>query len=147
MATEKHEKILQAANHLAELLQASPEYVHYISAKRRLLQDPSNKRIFTELREKQFDLQEAMDGEGELNGELGEKDKFINDLLVSVSLNPVVNDYLNAEYNFGRILERLGEVFESIFPYDDMEDDEDEDIMSLLEHTDKQALSEVRYLN
>lgn len=147
MATEKHEKILQAANHLAELLQASPEYVHYISAKRRLLQDPSNKRIFTELREKQFDLQEAMDGEGELNGELGEKDKFINDLLVSVSLNPVVNDYLNAEYNFGRILERLGEVFESIFPYDDMEDDEDEDIVSLLEHTDKQALSEVRYLN
>lgn len=143
MSTEKHEKILQAANHLAELLQASPEYVDYVNAKKRLLQDPSNKKIFNELREKQYDLQEAIEAEGELD----ERDRFINDLLVSISLNPVVNDYLNAEYNFGRILERLGEVFESIFPYEELEEDEDEDLLEMLDYTDKQYLSEVRYLN
>lgn len=143
MSTEKHEKILQAANHLAELLQASPEYVDYVNAKKRLLQDPSNKKIFNELREKQYDLQEAIEAEGELD----ERDRFINDLLVSISLNPVVNDYLNAEYNFGRILERLGEVFESIFPYEELEEDEDEELLEMLDYTDKQYLSEVRYLN
>lgn len=143
MSTEKHEKILQAANHLAELLQASPEYVDYVNAKKRLLQDPSNKKIFNELREKQYDLQEAIEAEGELD----ERDRFINDLLVSISLNPVVNDYLNAEYNFGRILERLGKVFESIFPYEELEEDEDEELLEMLDYTDKQYLSEVRYLN
>ena len=115
----------------------------YVNAKKRLLQDPSNKKIFNELREKQYDLQEAIEAEGELD----ERDRFINDLLVSISLNPVVNDYLNAEYNFGRILERLGEVFESIFPYEELEEDEDEELLEMLDYTDKQYLSEVRYLN
>ena len=55
MNFEKHDKIFQTADRLAELLRTSPEYTHYIQARERLLQDPVNRKIFMELRQKQYD--------------------------------------------------------------------------------------------
>ena len=56
MNLEKHAKIFQTASLLAELLRTCPEYTHYINARERLFQDPVNKRIFMELRQKQLAL-------------------------------------------------------------------------------------------
>ena len=60
MNFEKHEKIFQTADHLAELLRTNPEYTHYIQARERLLQDPVNRKIFMELRQKQYDLEDSL---------------------------------------------------------------------------------------
>ena len=59
----------------------------------------------------------------------------------------MVNDYLNAEYNFGRIIEHISEIFEPIIPYDDFEDDSMGELFSLLETADKKAPGETSYLN
>lgn len=143
MNFEKHEKIFQTADHLAELLRTSPEYTHYIQARERLLQDPVNRKIFMELRQKQYDLEDSLSEDEEFN----QKQRFVNDLMMSVALNPVVNDYLNAEYNFGRIIEHISEIFEPIIPYDDFEDDSVGELFSLLETADKKAPGETSYLN
>ena len=96
-----------------------------------------------ELRQKQYDLEDSL-SEGE---EFNQKQRFVNDLMMSVALNPVVNDYLNAEYNFGRIIEHISEIFEPIIPYDDFEDDSVGELFSLLETADKKAPGETSYLN
>lgn len=145
MNLEKHDKIFQTASHLAELLRACPEYTHYINARERLMQDPVNRRIFMELRHKQLALLDEP-GQPEVR-ELDPKQRFVDDLLISVALNPVVNDFLNAEYNFGRIIEHIGEIFEPIIPYDDLEEDDVDELLGWLETGDKQAPNESTYLN
>lgn len=108
--------IYQTANHLAELLRSCPEYTHYMDAKERLLNDPVNKQILEDLRQKQFDLEDNSSS----NEELAKRQKFFDDFLMSVALNPAINDFLNAEYNFGRIIEQLSDIFEQIFPEDEL---------------------------
>ena len=139
----KHEKIFQTADRLAELLRSCPEYTHYMQARERLLQDPVNRKIFMELRQKQYDLEDTQLESDEFN----QKQRFVNDLLMSLALNPVVNDYLNAEYSFGRIIEHITEIFEPIMPYDDFDDDGVEELYNLLETADKKAPGETSYLN
>ena len=145
MNLKKHAKIFQTASLLAELLRTCPEYTHYINARERLFQDPVNKRIFMELRQKQLALaDEPRLAEAR---EFDPKQKFVDDLLMSVALDPVVNDFLNAEYNFGRIIEHIGEIFEPILPYNDLEDEDVDELLGWLETGDKQAPNESTYLN
>ena len=145
MNLEKHAKIFQTASQLAELQRACPEYTRYITARERLLQDPVNKRIFMELRQQQLALAEEP-GQPELR-ELDAKQRGMDDLLMSVALNPVVNDFLNAEYNFGRIIEHIGEIFDPVLPYDDLEDEDVDELLGWLETGDKRAPNESTYLN
>ncbi len=117
----KHENIYQTANKLAEQIKASPEYARYMTAKERLLHDPINRKLLRDLRNKQFDLEDSL----ETDDEYTKQEEFLNDLMMSVALNPAVNDFLNAEYNFGRIIEQLSEIFEQIFPEDDIFEEEE----------------------
>lgn len=116
-----HADIYQAANHLAELLRACPEYVRYMDARERLFNDPLNRTILDDLRQKQLALENIAAGDEEL----AKQEKFLDDFMMSIALNPVVNDYLNAEYNFGRIIERLGDIFDRILPDDNLSDELD----------------------
>lgn len=116
-----HTDIFQAANHLAELLRACPEYVRYMDARERLFNDPINRTILDDLRQKQLALENISAGDEEL----AKQEKFLDDFMMSIALNPVVNDYLNAEYNFGRIIERLGDIFDQILPDDNLPDEFD----------------------
>lgn len=143
----KHENtyqaaIYQTANHLAELLRACPEYTRYMDAKERLFNDPVNKQVLEDLRQKQFDLEDS----SESDEELAKREKFLNDFLMSVALNPVVNDFLNAEYNFGRIIEQLSDIFDQVFP----EDNQPDDLEMLTQEaapSDKNAGAEITYIN
>ena len=117
----KNEGIYQTASKLAEQIKASPEYARYITAKERLLHDPINRKLLRDLRNKQFDLEDSL----ETGEEYTKQEEFLNDLMMSVALNPVVNDFLNAEYNFGRIIEQLSEIFEQIFREDDIFEEEE----------------------
>ena len=67
--------------------------------------------------------------------------------MMSVALNPTVNEYLNAEYIFGRIVERLGEIFDCIFPYDDFFEDDNEDVPAAAVPAEQAVPSETTYWN
>ena len=139
----KHEHIYQTANHLAKLLLACPEYNQYMDAKERLLNDPINRQVLQDIRRKQFDLQEICQNDDELQ----KQEDFINDMMMSVAMNPVVNDFLNAEYNFGRIIEQLSMIFEQIFPYDPMMEGDVEIIEANGAPPEKSAPPEPTYIN
>ena len=111
--------IYQTANHLADLLRSCPEYIRYIDAKNRLFNDPANKQLLEDLRKKQLDLDDNILSDEET----AKREKFFNDFLMSVALNPAVNEFLNAEYNFGRIIEQLSDILGQVFPDDDWEYD------------------------
>lgn len=134
--------IFQTANHLAELLRACPEYIRYMDAKERLFSDPLNRTILDDLRQKQLAMENVQAGDEEL----AKQEKFLDDFMMSIALNPVVNDYLNAEYNFGRIVEKLGDIFDQIFPDDNLPDEFDvfaPDVSA----SDNSASGEVSYIN
>lgn len=113
--------IFQTANHLAELIKSCPEYTRYMDAKERLFNDPINRTILDDLRQKQLALENIAAGDEEL----AKQEKFLDDFMMSVALNPVVNDFLNAEYNFSRIIDRLSDIFEQVFPEDNLPDEFD----------------------
>jgi cell fate (sporulation/competence/biofilm development) regulator YlbF (YheA/YmcA/DUF963 family) len=142
--TDKHNEIYRTANNLVEQLRTCPEYAQYVKARERLQNDPINKRILQDVRRRQVDFQDNFIDDDEV----AKQEKFVNDLMMSVSLNPVVNEYLNAEYNFGRIVERLGDIFDQIFPNDGFFDDEPEDNPTPAEFTEKQPVADTTsYLN
>lgn len=143
LSMNKHENIYQTANHLAELLRACPEYNQYLDAKERLLNDPINRQVLQDIRRKQFNLQEICQNDDELQ----KQENFINDMMMSVAMNPVVNDFLNAEYNFGRIIEQLSMIFEQIFPYDPMMEGEEEIVEANDAPPEKSAPPEPTYIN
>lgn len=134
--------IFQAANHLAELLRACPEYVRYMDAKERLYNDPINRNILDDLRQKQL----ALENLAFSDEEVAKQEKFLDDFMMSIALNPVVNDYLNAEYNFGRIIDRLSDIFEQIFP-EDGDLDEAEIFSPEVSSADTNSGAGVTYIN
>lgn len=139
----KHERIYQTANQLAEQIKASPEYARYMTAKERLLHDPINRNLLRDLRDKQLDLEDSLDADEEYS----KQEEFLNDMLMSVALNPVVNDFLNAEYNFGRIIEQLSEIFEQIFPEDDILDEEEAAAAAADAPPDSSGREDTTYIN
>lgn len=134
--------IFQTANHLAELLRNCPEYTRYMDAKERLYNDPINRNILDDLRQKQLELENVSASDEEL----AKQEKFLDDFMMSIALNPVVNDYLNAEYNFGRIIDRLSDIFEQIFP-DDGAPDGLEIFAPEVSSADSNSGTEATYIN
>ncbi len=131
MAMEHQEMIYQAANHLADLLRQSPEYAQYMAARKRLQNDPLNRALLRDLRDKQYNLQMGRAGVNSPE----QRAEYIQDMMMSAALSPTVNEFLNAEFSFSRIVENLGQIFNGVFPsddllyddYDDYDDDEDEE--------------------
>ena len=108
------EKIAQLSKELADSIRNSLEYTEFMAAKDRLENDEMNKKVLHELREQQLNFQFSP-----IDDDLERKAKFLNEMYMAVSLNPVISDYLNAEYKFGLIIEEIRKNFEGILGFDD----------------------------
>jgi cell fate (sporulation/competence/biofilm development) regulator YlbF (YheA/YmcA/DUF963 family) len=106
--------IAKRAKGLASAIKNSKEYQDFIAAKERLDGDAMNKKVLRELREQQLNFQFMP-----VDDDLDKKARFLNEMYMAVSLNPVISDYLNAEYRFGLIIDELKKDFEEIFVFDD----------------------------
>lgn len=88
------------AHELARTLQESEEYRKYVEAKERLQSDEGNANMLQEFRRKQLELQIAeMSGE-DIEMSLEQLEKVYQIL----SLNPIVNEFLTAEYRLARMM-------------------------------------------
>ena len=105
------QQICQQAETLADLLKNSPEYIEFMEAKKRLEQDEANVIALRDLRKQQIEVHFAKLSQEQEE----EKNSFLNELYMAISLNPIISDYLNAEYNFNKIMRELTRIFQDIF--------------------------------
>lgn len=111
---DNFKKIAQLSKELADNIKSSAEYKEFLAAKERLENDEMNRKVLHELREQQMNFQFSP-----VDDDLERKAKFLNEMYMAVSLNPVISDYMNAEYKFGLIVEEIRKNFEGIFGFDD----------------------------
>lgn len=91
-----------AAHHLVKALRESNEIKEFKKARDDLKADESAKKMFTDLRNKQIELQKQSFSGIEVSQE--QKDR-VNKLLEVVSMNLVVKRFLEAEYKMARLLQ------------------------------------------
>ena len=100
-------EILRNAESLAGLLRQSKEYNQYLSAKAKLEQDEYNINVLKEMKKQELHIRMSdFMGEGILN-----REELLEEMYMALSLNPVVSEYLNAEYSFNRLLSELQKIF------------------------------------
>lgn len=88
------------AHELAKTLKDSEEYRKYLEAKERLQSDAGNTNMLQEFRRKQLELQIA-----EMSGEDIEMSlEQLENIYQKLSLNPIVNEFLTAEYQLARMM-------------------------------------------
>ncbi|MCR6544464.1 YlbF family regulator [Dehalobacterium formicoaceticum] len=88
------------AMELARTLQESKEYRQYLAAKEKLQEDEGNATLFQEFRRIQLELQIA-----EISGEDTEGTlEQLEHIYQKISLNPIVNEFLTAEYRLARLM-------------------------------------------
>lgn len=103
-------EILLKAESLAGLLRQSKEYNQYLSAKAKLEQDEYNINVLKEMKKQELHIRMSdFVGEGILN-----REELLEEMYMALSLNPVVSEYLNAEYSFNRLLGELQKIFGDI---------------------------------
>ncbi len=112
--SKSFEEISQKAKSLANAIKNCKEYREYLEAKERLEQDAMNRKVLRELRDQQFTVQFSP-----VDDDFERKFKFLNEMYMAVSLNPVISDYLNAEYRFGLIVDELKKDFEGVFAFEE----------------------------
>jgi cell fate (sporulation/competence/biofilm development) regulator YlbF (YheA/YmcA/DUF963 family) len=86
---------------LAEVLAQSEEYKAFVAAKENLKKNKANEEMLDSFRKRQFELQMAELAGYEVNEE--ERDQLEKEYQL-LSLNPEINEYLNAEYRFSLIM-------------------------------------------
>ena len=107
-SNDVNHKILQNAESLADLLRQSKEYNQYLSAKAKLEQDEYNIKVLNEMKKQELHIRMSdFMGEGILN-----REELLEEMYIS--LNPVVSEYLNAEYSLNRLLGELQKIFGDI---------------------------------
>ena len=93
--------IYDHAHALVKAIKASPEYKKFINVQEKLQADSSAKRMLTDLRKVQWDLQKQ-----KLSGleTAPEQEEQLSRLLEVINLNLVVKEYLEAEYRLSILL-------------------------------------------
>jgi cell fate (sporulation/competence/biofilm development) regulator YlbF (YheA/YmcA/DUF963 family) len=89
------------AHELAELLSQSEEYKEFKRAKISLEKDQDNLRLLQDFRRKQLEIQMAQLSGEEVDEEYIKQTEHLYELL---SMNSKINEYLNAEYKFARMM-------------------------------------------
>lgn len=89
------------AHSLARALKQSEEYRGLLEARKRLESDPKNKEMLLDFRRCQWEMEKARALEKEVD-ELTKR-RF-QQLAELVGANPTVQEYLAAEYRFGRVM-------------------------------------------
>lgn len=106
--------ISEQSKSLADNIRNSAEYCEFLAAKERLEKDEMNKKVLHELREQQFNFHFSP-----IDDDIEKKAKFLNEMYMAISLNPVISDYLNAEYKFSLIVEEVRKNLEDISVFDE----------------------------
>ncbi len=89
------------AQELAELLAQSEEYQQFKKAKSLLEEEEENIRLLKDFRRRQLEIQMA-----QISGEEIDEEYLlqVEKLYEHLSLNPKVNEYLNAEYRLSKMM-------------------------------------------
>lgn len=92
--------VYEQAHALARMIQESAEYQNYTDAKIKLQQDEANATMLQEFRRRQLEVQIA-----QISGEDTDHNlEQLESIYQVMSLNPVVNEFLTAEYRFARMM-------------------------------------------
>jgi len=123
-AAKKHEEenweaMVELAGNLADCIRRTSAYNEYMAARERLNQDEDNRHVLEELREQQFNAEfDPADEQGE------RKQRLMDEVYMAISMNPVVSDYLNAEYKLELMMEELRKAFGDLFDFAGEEDEQ-----------------------
>ena len=93
--------IYDCAHALVKAIKSSPEYKNFKAAKEKLQEDSDAKKMISDLRKIQWNMQKQKISGIEI---APEQEKQLSRLLEVANLNLVVKEYLEAEYNFSIIL-------------------------------------------
>lgn len=93
-------EIYDRAYELAKTIQESEEYRKYLEAKEKLQKDTKNATMLQEFRRRQLELQIVEMSGGDIEGNADQLEQIYQVL----SMNPVINEFLTAEYCFARIV-------------------------------------------
>lgn len=93
--------VYDKANDLAKELAHSEEYKAFLKAKEDLAKDTDNLSLLEDFRRKQWEVQVAQMLGQEVDEELLQN---LEQVYEYISLNPLINEYLMAEYRFTRLL-------------------------------------------
>jgi cell fate (sporulation/competence/biofilm development) regulator YlbF (YheA/YmcA/DUF963 family) len=95
------------AHDLAKMLGKSEEYKSYQEAKIKLEQDANNLRLLEEFRQLQWEIQiYQMSGQEIEESQLLQLERSYQLL----SMSPVINQYLTAEYRFARLMAEIQKI-------------------------------------
>ncbi|NLX91951.1 MAG: hypothetical protein GXZ07_10305 [Firmicutes bacterium] len=93
--------IYDCAHALVKAIKSSPEYKNFKAAKEKLQEDSDAKKMISDLRKIQWNMQKQKISGIEI---APEQEKQLSRLLEVANLNLVVKEYLEAEYKFSIIL-------------------------------------------
>ncbi|MCI8336687.1 MAG: YlbF family regulator [Peptococcaceae bacterium] len=102
-------KILAGCHDLAVLLKDSPEFAAYQKAKEAVGKNESVLELLMKFRALQMRVQVAHLGKAE-NLAL---EKELDDMYFTLSMYPEINDFLNAEYRFSKLVGEMQKIFAS----------------------------------
>ncbi len=93
--------VYDLAHQLASSLNTSDEYKAFVQAKEKVKTDQANTKMLADFQMKQFEIQQY-----QLMGqEVGEeKQQELERIYSLLSLNPIIKEYLEAEFRFNRIM-------------------------------------------
>ncbi len=100
-------KILAGCYELAALLKESPEFTAYQKAREAVAKNESTMELLMKFRALQMRAQVAHLGK-QANPAL---EKELDDMYFTLSMYPEINDFLNAEYRFSKLVEEMQKVF------------------------------------
>lgn len=136
MTRKDKEQIIEVANQLAKLVKSTPEYNQFMLAKAKLDADDENRQLLTDLRIRALRLEMAT----VLNQDVEQKERLLDEVFATIATNPVVGDYLNAEYSYGAIVANLGRVFDDVLPEVDQMDMLDENLLERLQMVEDEEM-------
>ena len=101
------EQMFTCVRDLAGLIRDSEEYTQYLAAREKVLQDEGSVQVLQDLRQRQMRLQLM----GMMGEETADSEQELDDIYMALSLNPILGEYLTAEYRLSKILRRIRKIF------------------------------------
>ncbi|KKM12297.1 hypothetical protein SY88_03825 [Clostridiales bacterium PH28_bin88] len=101
------------AHELARDLSRTEEYRNYVESKTKLEQDQKNVEMLEQFRHQQWEVQMAQVAGQEVDEA---KVQQLEKLYQVLSLNPIINEFLNAEYRFARLMADIQKILADAVP-------------------------------
>lgn len=101
------------AHELAKDLSRTEEYRNYVEAKSKLEKDQKNVEMLEQFRHQQWEVQMAQVAGQEVDEA---KVQQLEKLYQVLSLNPIINEFLNTEYRFARLMADIQKILADAVP-------------------------------